>query len=86
MAKRLFFVCEGLFLLALSYHLGATNAQGQAGATVSGFSVSSRYDGGSGPGLYVLTPNGDLYFKALGQFGFATQTRLIRDGGLLGHL
>jgi len=33
-ARAFFFVCAGLFLLALSYHLGARNAGAQAGATV----------------------------------------------------
>jgi hypothetical protein len=29
-AKAFFFVCAGIFLLALAYHLGATNATAQA--------------------------------------------------------
>ena len=35
-AKAFFFVCAGLFLLALGYHLGATNAHGQSGAVIEG--------------------------------------------------
>lgn len=31
-AKRFFFACAGLFLLALSYHLGASTATAQAGS------------------------------------------------------
>ena len=31
MAKKFFYVCAGIFLLALSYHLGARNAGAQAG-------------------------------------------------------
>ena len=30
MAKRFFYACAGLFLLALSYHLGASNAGAQS--------------------------------------------------------
>ena len=32
MAKKYFFVCGGLFLLAMAYHLGARNA-GDKGST-----------------------------------------------------
>ena len=40
-AKRFFYVCAGMFLLALTYHLGARTAQAQVGgvpelATLSG--------------------------------------------------
>ena len=59
MAKRFFFVCAGLFLLALSYHLGARSATAQAGATGFAFSVS-------GPIACVMTPNGDVYARYTG--------------------
>ena len=36
MAKRFFYVCAGLFLLALSYHLGSSNAAGQAAHVLQG--------------------------------------------------
>lgn len=58
MAKKFFYVCAGVFLLALSYHLGARNATAQTGSMVSGFSaVTPEY----APCLYVMTPNGDVY-------------------------
>ena len=34
MAKRFFFVCAGLFLLALTYHLGAKSAGAQGAGTI----------------------------------------------------
>jgi hypothetical protein len=40
MAKRFFYVCTGLFLLALSYHLGATNSVAQVGV-VQGPTIDS---------------------------------------------
>ena len=36
MARRFFFVCSGIFLLALSYHLGAGNATSQVTSTIGG--------------------------------------------------
>jgi len=36
MAKKFFFVCAGLFLLALAYQLGATQAVAQVGSQVTG--------------------------------------------------
>ena len=37
-AKSFFLVCAGLFLLALTYHLGARNATAQSGAVVGSIS------------------------------------------------
>jgi hypothetical protein len=36
MARKFFYVCAGVFLLALSYHLGAGTAGAQSGGTVEG--------------------------------------------------
>jgi hypothetical protein len=77
-------IALGILALAASYHLGARSAGAQAGSMVSGLTVHDRYDGGPGPGIYVLTPNGDLYFNALGQTGFSTQTRLVGNFWSLG--
>jgi hypothetical protein len=60
-AKAFFLVCAGLFLLALSYHLGATNVQGQAGSQVTGLSAAVWQGSYS---YFVMTPSGDLYSKA----------------------
>ncbi len=54
MAKKFFYVCAGLFLLALTYHFGARSAIAQAGATGFGFTADAGY-------LLVMTPNGDVY-------------------------
>ena len=62
MAKRFFYVCAGLCLLALSYHLGARNAGAQAGATVVGFTQV-------GNNAYVMTSYGDVYYRNDGSFG-----------------
>jgi len=40
-AGAFFFVCAGLFLLALAYHLGARRAVAQSGITVEGTSIQS---------------------------------------------
>ena len=50
-ARAFFFVCAGLFLLALAYHLGAVNARAQ----VPGNPIVD------GDAYGVLTANGDVY-------------------------
>ena len=64
MAKRFFYVCAGLFLLALSYHLGANSATAQApGNSVVGVeSAMTTY-------VNVVTANGDVYRVDAGQGG-----------------
>ena len=54
MARKFFFVCAGMFLLALSYYFGASTATAQQGTPVVGFTES-------GFTFFVLTPNGDVY-------------------------
>ena len=51
MAKKFFYVCAGIFLLALSYHLGANNAtaQGPGNPIVAA------------AGVRVYLANGDVY-------------------------
>ena len=54
-AKRFFYVCAGLFLLAGAYALGARSAGAQApGNSV----VACRSDG-----YLVFTANGDVYYS-----------------------
>jgi hypothetical protein len=54
-ARAFFYVCAGIFLLALSYYLGASNATAQANSSVTGFTTTD------GCTFYVLTPNGDIF-------------------------
>ena len=62
MAKRFFYVCAGLFLLALSYHMGARGAAAQAEGQVVG--IASAYDGaGQTIVTRVVTSAGDVYHK-----------------------
>jgi hypothetical protein len=53
MARKFFYVCAGMFLLALSYHLGASTATAQASGNpvVGGFQESGQTG--------VITANGD---------------------------
>lgn len=41
MARKFFYVCAGMFLIALSYHLGARDAAGQSNPGVQAFSNES---------------------------------------------
>ena len=53
-ARAFFYVCAGLFLLALSYHIGATNAGAQA--------PGSPVVGVAGTGIVTaMTSGGDAY-------------------------
>jgi len=59
-ARAFFFVCAGVFLLALSYHLGATSAGAQAPgnavvAAAGGFVVAANGNVYAGPAL--LSPS-----------------------------
>jgi len=67
MARKFFYVCAGLFLLALSYHFGATSAEAQAPAS----SVVAA--AGGTIGTWVFTSNGDAY-QALDNAGTITCT------------
>ena len=52
-AKRFFYVCAGMFLLALTYHLGARTAQAQG--------PSEFYVAEVDLSAVVAFPNGDVY-------------------------
>jgi hypothetical protein len=54
-ARKFFYVCVGLFLLALSYHLGASTATAQA----PGNPVVATF----GIDIAVVTANGDVYYN-----------------------
>ena len=58
MARKFFYVCAGMLMLALSYHFGASTATAQQGTSVVGaFSL------GNGGPIVVLTPNGDVFYR-----------------------
>ena len=68
-AKAFFFICAGIFLLALSYHLGAQSAAAQAGGqyrvvgwgdkmfVVSGGTLYALWGGGGRAGWVVWSTN-----------------------------
>jgi len=59
MAKKFFYVCGGILMLALSYHFGASSATAQAGSPVQGFAFA-------GGNFFVMTSNGDVYQSSTG--------------------
>ena len=69
-ARAFFLVCAGLFLLALSYHLGATSATAQAPGNPV---VSVALDGGV---ALAVTSSGDTY----------ASTNFGRTWGLFGQV
>ena len=60
LAKRFFYVSAALFLLALTYHLGARSAAAQAPSNPV-VSMAGAY-----PNLWVITANGDVYYLSNG--------------------
>jgi hypothetical protein len=54
MTKKFFYVCAGIFLLALSYHVGVGSAGEQSGTSVTGLTAANV---GCRGGAYVLRPN-----------------------------
>jgi hypothetical protein len=60
-ARAFFFVCAGIFLLALAYHLGARSAGAQVSTTIQGLAVGgpdSRTITFVRNGLFYQSPNG----------------------------
>ena len=58
MARKFFYVCAGMFLLALSYHFGASSA----GAQGSGLGLVCKLDGTDMYGTQsYCSPSGDIY-------------------------
>lgn len=58
MARKFFYVCTGLFLLALTYHLGARNVTAQAPGNPVVAVIQSTCPENSN---VVVTANGDLW-------------------------
>ena len=58
MAKKFFYVCAGICLLALSYHFGAQSASAQVKAPAVGVLFL-------GENMVVMTPNGDVYVRSM---------------------
>lgn len=81
MARKFFYICAGILMLALSYHLGASSADAQA----VGLGLVCRL---AGTDMYgsesFCTPNGDVYqywsghwTKASNVFGGAPGGRTV---------
>ena len=65
MARKFFYVCAGMFLLALAYHLGAGTAAAQFGQVVSGVADTPGY------GMIIVTNNGDTFIRLYNSGGAA---------------
>ena len=53
MARKFFYICAGMLMLALSYHLGAGTAGAQAAYPITAVLTSFP--------SYLVTSNGDMY-------------------------
>jgi hypothetical protein len=70
-ARAFFFVCAGIFLLALSYHLRAHSASAQQGSQPLGLGVAVNHNDGC-EDVFVITPNGDV-FQRCGAAGWKSR-------------
>ena len=57
MARKFFYICAGMLLLALSFHIGASMATAQS----AGNPAVALANEGTGGYMLALTANGDLY-------------------------
>ena len=65
--RSFFYVCAGLFLLVLCYHLGTRTVEAQGNRAIAGFVMSQDVNGNN---VYnVLTSSGDLYRQSYGRNG-----------------
>lgn len=62
-ARAFFYVAAGIFLLTVSYHLGARTAGAQLNSQVPGAFAGTGSLGIAGNTLIVMTPNGDVYSR-----------------------
>lgn len=62
MAKKFFYVCGGLLMLALAYHFGATSATAQIAGRPT---TALAYNGSTGQ-MVALSDLGDVYVSASG--------------------
>ena len=67
LAKRFFYVSAALFLLALTYHLGARSASAQAPANPV---VAMEMNGTNNSYDHAITANGDVYSFRVAGGGF----------------
>ena len=84
MARKFFYVCAGMLMLALSYHLGAGTAAAQATGRV--VSMQALF-AGVGGGILYCTDAGDLYFRYVsGAAGDGGPSDLLASSRYLGNL
>jgi hypothetical protein len=77
MAKKFFYMCGGILLLALSYHFGASSAKAQA----PGNSVVAGFGFVAGPySTAALTANGDMYLYNLTSGGWTYSSNVFGGG------
>jgi len=79
LAKRFFYVSAALFLLALTYHLGAKSATAQVGTTGFAMCVASYNNE-----ILVMTPSGEIFARAWDNGGNMEVTPLYHVGNFWG--
>src|SRR5690242_20130166 len=70
-ARTFFYVCAGIFLLALSYHLGARSAGAQAPTEATGFVLAS-----CGTPV-IIYPDGDVLEYPIGTGPWSYRTNVF---------
>lgn len=77
-AKKFFYVCAGILLLALSYHFGAKNATAQAGGNVIG--VAAYFYSAGQVGEYVVATAGEDVYRKQGSGAWQYQGNALGAG------
>ncbi len=79
MAKRFFYVCAGILMLALSYHFGASTAGAQAPGNpiVAAFSQPS----GGTKELWAYSLNGDVFVSEDSGLSFSHRANVFGGSG-----
>jgi hypothetical protein len=75
MAKRFFYVCAGILMLALSYHFGARSASAQIDKKDQ--KVAAAMYNPATQEMIVLTPSGDIYARS--SYGNGEKAHFIRN-------
>lgn len=81
MARRFFYVCAGMLMLALSYHLGASNATAQSGAG----QIVALNQNGYDTKIRAITRDGQLYVKDSNQT-WNSGVNVLAEAGISGEV
>lgn len=79
--KNVLFACVSIFLLALAFHLGATNAQSQHAQSGGQFVAVSSYQGwGNNQEGLIVTGAGQVFVYSFGKIHYKGNLNAVLTG------